>query len=444
MTSIAEAAAIIEHVLGEVAEQAGRATGFVQRRSKLGGRVFVQTLVLGWLQQPAATLQQLTQTAAGLGVTITPQGLEQRFTAAAAALLRQVLEAAVAHVIQAEPVPIAVLERFSAVLVQDSTTITLPEALAAEWAGCGNGQGQGTAALKVQVRWDLLRGGLDGLFLEPGRAADQRAAVQTVPLPAGALRIGDLGYFSLDVFATTAAQGSYWLSRLFEPTAVYTAAGQPLDLVRWLPRQGAVVDCPIQLGQRHRLPARLLAVRVPPPVAAVRRGRLRALAQEKGRRVSSRSWTLAAWTLLVTNCPPARLAVDEALVLYRARWQIELLFKRWKQGGLVDEWRSAQPWRILCEVYAKLLGEVLVHWGCVLGGWGPPDRSWVQAGQAVRGLAPLLGAALAGLLPLTAVLTHLQQILAHTARLNPRRRAPNTYQLLLHPPPLPLYLAEVA
>ena len=36
-----------------------------------------------------------------------------------------------------------------------------------------------------------------------------------------------------------------------------------------------------------------------------------------------------------------------------ARWQIELLFKLWKQDALVDEWRSTKPWRILAEVYAK-------------------------------------------------------------------------------------------
>jgi hypothetical protein len=65
--------------------------------------------------------------------------------------------------------------------------------------------------------------------------------------------------------------------------------------------------------------------------------------------------TRAAWTLLVTNMPGDCLTLREALVLVRVRWQIELLFKLWKSHGRVDESQSTKPWRILCEVYAKLL-----------------------------------------------------------------------------------------
>ena len=36
---------------------------------------------------------------------------------------------------------------------------------------------------------------------------------------------------------------------------------------------------------------------------------------------------LAGWTLFATNVPSDRLTVREALMLGRARWHIELLFK---------------------------------------------------------------------------------------------------------------------
>jgi hypothetical protein len=41
---------------------------------------------------------------------------------------------------------------------------------------------------------------------------------------------------------------------------------------------------------------------------------------------------------------------------------MELLYKLWKQYGRIDEWRTANPWRILCELYAKLIGLLLQHW----------------------------------------------------------------------------------
>jgi hypothetical protein len=197
----------------------------------------------------------------------------------------------------------------------------------------------------------------------------------------------------------------------------------------------------VQLGARHRLAARLLAVPVPPAVAAARRRKLRAAAREAGRTVSKARLALAGWTLLVTNAPAALLSIAEALVLYRARWQIELLFKLWKQHGHLDEWRSAKPWRILCEVYAKLTALVVQHWCLLVGCWAVPNRSWVQAAQTIRAHAVLWVGALAGLLPLEEALAYLARCLQAGGRLNPRRTHPNTYQLLLAPPPLPSGLA---
>ena len=55
-------------------------SNFVKRERKLNGSNFVQTLVFGWLANPSASLEELTQTAAILGVSISPQGLDKRFT----------------------------------------------------------------------------------------------------------------------------------------------------------------------------------------------------------------------------------------------------------------------------------------------------------------------------------------------------------------------------
>lgn len=43
----------------------------------------------------------------------------------------------------------------------------------------------------------------------------------------------------------------------------------------------------------------------------------------------------------------------------------------------VDEWRTANPWRALCELYAKLIGVVLQHWLIVLFAWQDAQRSLV-------------------------------------------------------------------
>jgi hypothetical protein len=400
----------MREILTTAAAEAGRATRFVQRTSPLNGATFSQTLVFGFLGNPQATLEELAQTAAALGVEISPQALDQRFTASAAACLHQVLLTAIARVITAEPVAIPLLERFTAVYVQDSSTIVLPEVFAAQWHGC-------TGRLDVQ--------------LQEGRASD-RAASLPGPLPAGALRLADVGYWSLEAFAALAQQKVFWLSRLQMQTAVYDATGARQELLPLLETQPTdTIDLAVALGEHQHLGARLLAVRVPQDVADTRRRRLRAAARDKGRQVSATRLALAAWTIFVTNVPVERLTLREALVLGRMRWQIELLFKLWKSHGRVDESRSTKPWRILCEVYAKLLAMLVQHWVFLVSFWAYPDRSLTKAAQTVQKHALHLASAFASVQRLGRALLTVKRCLAAGCRMNRRKKHPNTYQLLL-------------
>ena len=67
MVTIPQVAEAMQTVLTTTADDAARETRFVQRESKLGGAAFAQTLVLGWLENPEATLEELSQTAAATG-----------------------------------------------------------------------------------------------------------------------------------------------------------------------------------------------------------------------------------------------------------------------------------------------------------------------------------------------------------------------------------------
>src|SRR5205085_7561381 len=106
-----------------------------------------------------------------------------------------------------------------------------------------------------------------------------------------------------------------------------------------------------------------------------------------GRRGGSplkRSCTRAGWTLVVTNVPRARLSLPEALVLLRLRWQIERLFRLWKEDGQIDDWRSKKPWRILCELYGKLSAMLIQQWLIHEGCWQDPWHRLVKAAAVVR------------------------------------------------------------
>jgi len=191
------------------------------------------------------------------------------------------------------------------------------------------------------------------------------------------------------------------------------------------------VDLAVALGERQRLAARLLAVRVPQAVADTRRRRWRAAARDKGRQGRATRLALAAWTRCVTTGPVERLTLREALVRGRLRWQMALLCKVWKSHGRVDESRRTTPWRMLCEGSATLLAMLVQHGVFLVSFWASPDRSLTTAAQTVQKHALHLASAFTSVQRLGRALATVKRCLAAGCRMHRRNTHPNTYQLLL-------------
>ena len=437
MPSIAQVAESLTEVLETVPNRVARETGCIKRQGKFTGATLVSAVVLGVSHKPEASLEELAQMAEAVGVSVTAQAIDQRFTKELAATLREVLAAAVGQVVTGDPVAIPLLARFSGVYIQDCSTISLPSALAGDWPGCGGSGGAGQAAIKLGARLDLLGGRLDGPFLASGRTHDRAVPGATAPLPPGSLWMADLGLVTLARLQTIADADGYWLTRIKANTHIETADGQVWEQSSLLAEQATDrVELLVRLGKRARIPARLLAVRVPDEVANERRERLRTEAARKRPRhpepVSDERLALAAWAIYVTNVPEALLTLAEAWVLVRARWQIELLFKLWKSHARIDTSRSQQPQRIHCEVLAKLIGVVIQHWLILTGAWHDPARSWVKLAQVVRSHVMGIASSLGEPAHLVRALTVLQRCLRSGTRMNRRATEPNTYQCLLN------------
>jgi DDE family transposase len=420
----------LECVFTTMPNLTARRTRFRKRESKLTGSIFVQTLTFGWLDNPDATLEELAQVAGSLGVPISAQGLDQRFGPPAADLLQQVLHDAVVRVISTDPVVVPLLQRFAGgVCLLDSTTLTLPEEFAGAWPGLGPNDMLG--GIKAQVRLNLLDGTLNGPFLCPARDNDRKGVLHTAPLPTGALHLADLGFFCLQHLQALDQQKVFWLTRVKSGTRLVDATGQEWTLAAFLRSQTTdTVDVSLAIGVEHPLPCRFLAMRVPPEVAALRRKRLQKRAKSRGWKMHADREALAEWNVYVTNVPQEMLSLQEAWVLARCRWQIELLFKLWKSEGHVDQSRSEKPWRILCEIYAKLLGMVVQHWLLLVGCWSHQDRSLVKASRTVRRYALALAVALPDSHLVFGILASVQICLKTGCRVKRRRRDPPTHQLL--------------
>jgi hypothetical protein len=231
--------------------------------------------------------------------------------------------------------------------VEDSSAVLVPAELAEVWQGCGGSEGTSPAAVKLFVRWDVLAGKLEGPRLTDGRHNDNQSPFNEEELPAGGLYLADLGFFSQQRLRRLAERREggkrFFVMRLQYGTGLYTRSGHQIELRGILPsREGEAKEVGVLLGKQARLPVRLIMVKVSEEVAKQRREHIREVAQAHGREPSAEVLSLAGWTLVVTNVPRARLSLPEALVLLRLRWQIERLFRLWKEQGQIDEWRESR------------------------------------------------------------------------------------------------------
>jgi Transposase DDE domain len=243
------------------------------------------------------------------------------------------------------------------------------------------------------------------------------------------VRLADLGYFSLRVLAEQPQV--YFLVRPQTNVIVYDAAGDAFHLDEFLRQcQCDEMDQAVFVGSSQHLPCRLLARRVPPEVAQQRRRRLKERARKKGATLSPTTLALADWTLFLTNVPSQLLSLSEAFAVARCRWQIELVFKLWKSLGRLDDWCTTNPWRILCEVYAKLLIMLLQHWLFLLCQLSRLDRSFIQAAQTLQQFALTLASTLSSPSRFRHTLLSIKRCLSHGCRLNRSRKHPRTFQLL--------------
>jgi Transposase DDE domain len=428
---IAKVGAAIQTLFGTVAEEAGKVSGVIVRQRKFTCFSLAKTFVLGFLQNPNASDEELARIAVQCGADVSPQAIDQRHTPKLVKYFEELFRGAAKVVVSSNKALAPILERFTRVTILDSSTTTLPDSMEAEFRGCGGSYNGGKAALKLQTEFDLRNGGLTHIEIEPGRSPDSATCRQLAQHPPGSLRITDLGYFNLAVFAKMMLAVVYFLSRLQFGTQVMLPDGVVVDLLSWLSKQaGPIVDQMVLLGRDQRLPCRIIAWRLPEEQANRRRQKLRKETMSKrGKEPSAERLAWCDWTILVTSVPADMMTSQEAIVLYRARWQVELLFKRWKSQGLVAQLSGSTEARQMVRVWARLLTALVQHWILVAVSWGDPTQSWGKVCEAIRSFVGRLIGALDELLELEKVLADLCKVASKTCRRN-KRSNPGTFELL--------------
>lgn len=417
-------------------EAAARQTKFVRRKSEITGWSFLKAMVLGFLEKPNSSLNEMAQSFLDVGIAVTPQGVDDRINVFSVAFLRAIFLQALEIFQNKSPLPLSVLQQFSAINIVDSSTKSLPENMADEYPGCGRKGAK--AALKIQLVFDFLHGNLKQVEIESGIDSDQGYREYLKVVKGGSLTIVDLGYFCLDAFWAITEKSAYFLSRYLYPTGLLDKFGKRIDLEALLRKQtGNRKEVQVKLGCRsqHQLACRLIILRNPAEVTEKRRRTAKEHAKNRGTTLSQTYLFMLGWTLYVTNAPDTMISLKQVYDFYRIRWQIELIFKLWKSYCGLNHILAWRRERVLTELYAKMIGIVIVHF--LLAPLRIPDEIWserevsnVRFKQVLARFARSFKQSLSDAIALTKTLDDFMLHVERFALKQKRRQQPNAYSQL--------------
>ncbi len=248
----------------------------------------------------------------------------------------------------------------------DSTVVKEPGQTGSQWR------------IHYSLQWPGLNCDYFKLTATEGKGTGESLA--QYPLQAGDHVLADRGYCRAQDFHSAAAQGAVTLVRL-NPSAMrlVTETGKAFPLLTRLTgvtKPGQIREWPVQLplDGAKALPARLCLIRKSEAAIKVALKKLRREASKDQRTLAPETECYAQFVMVLTTFPAKEFPTATVLEYYRFRWQVELLFKRFKQlaqlGHLPkydDE--SSQAW-LYGKLFVALLTEKLLAHARAFSPWG--------------------------------------------------------------------------
>jgi hypothetical protein len=234
----------------------------------------------------------------------------------------------------------------------DATTVSRPGSQGTDW--------------RVHLGLDLGEFRIDSVELTGPEGGETLSRFSISP---GELLVGDRGYaHRRGLHAVRQAQGHFLVRFNPHNLPVELSEGQAFNVLTAV-RHDSTVD--LWEFQVHTaadakqkipaLPARLVVLRKSPAATEQTRQKLLREAARKGRKVSEQTLEAAAYMMVLTSVPQEELEAQQALEIYRFRWQIEITFKRLKGLLELDELAAKDPRLAQTFLLSKLLAALLLE-----------------------------------------------------------------------------------
>lgn len=217
--------------------------------------------------------------------------------------------------------------------------------------------------IHYSLRWPALR--CDYFKLSPVEGEGTGESLRQFPMVRGEHILADRGYCHASGIHFVAEQNSYVAVRLNpDGIVLQTLAGESFNLLQKLKpiqRSGqiAVWNALVPFEKRPPVSVRICAIRKSKAAIALAHKQLRRKASKQGSELQPETLIYAEYVMVLTTFPEREFPAPLVLEWYRFRWQIELVFKRFKQIAQLGHLPKQDPDSAKAWLYGKLFVALL-------------------------------------------------------------------------------------
>ena len=298
----------------------GKLSGFIQRRSK---KINAYNFVVGFIMSCCNGNSTFSEWALQISLLsrkrVSKQGVFDRLHDGATAFAKQLVE----HVLlqqSARDFTSSLFRGFGKVLLQDSTTLRLPQVLAKIFPG-NHSRGEQKAVARVQSIFDIKAMRFINFSLGAFTQNDQSASGSILALLSkDDLVIRDLGYFSIAVFEKIIKAQAHFVSRLKFGVTLSDEQGKQI-LLKDLLKQKRGTDRWVYIGMERKVWVRLVMIPLPAEQAAEK---IRKAKQDRDARLnhSREYYQWLSFNVYITTVDEDVWTAKQVYQAYKVRWQI--------------------------------------------------------------------------------------------------------------------------
>ncbi|ADE01298.1 ISH5-type transposase ISHvo11 (plasmid) [Haloferax volcanii DS2] len=319
----------------ELRERA-RATNLIERERKFDIVALFYTLSFGFAAGSDRSLQAFLDRYVEMADCdeLSYAAFHDWFEPGFVALLREILDDAIENLDTGRADLNGRLERFRDVLIADATIVSLYQDAADVYAATGEDQ----AELKLHLT-ESLSTGLPTRFRTTDGTTHERSQLPTGEWVADALILLDLGFYDFWLFDRIDQNGGWFVSRVKDNANFEIVE----ELRTWrgnsIPLEGESLQAVLEDLQRQEIDVRIT-------LSFERKRGSGASATRTFRLVGLRNEETDEYHLYLTNLAREDYSAPDIAQLYRARWEVELLFKELKSRFGLDEIKTTDGYII--------------------------------------------------------------------------------------------------